>query len=217
MTQHFYENQPEITEADSAVILEDIFTDSSQGDGTVQEPESKTLPFTVQAPLGTWAEPWSDYAEEASVWMVYKWATGEGIGSRYDIAEELRGMGTWENDTFGSSKLTSIPQTLQILTDYLGFANAYLTGDISEASLKDYLDAGNVLIIPVNGQVLANPYYGDPAPEHHTIVLYDYNEEGFIANDSGTRRGEATVYSVQKILDSLQDLEGEQVMIVVGR
>lgn len=217
VTQHFYENQPVSTEADSAVILEDIFPSTSPETDSTVLPEVKSLPFTVQAPLGTWATPWSDYAEEACAWMAYKWATGEEIGGQYDVAEELNAIGAYETATFGSSKLTDIPQTLQILVEFFKLDQAYLSGDITIESLKAFLTDGNILILPVNGQILDNPNYGDPAPEHHMIVLYDFNETHFLANDPGTKRGEAVEYDMQKILEAIQDLEGEKVMIVVGR
>jgi hypothetical protein len=221
VAQHFYENQPVSTEADSVVILEDIFSA-----GTPQEdpenvnspiPELKTLPFTVQAPLSTWASPWADYAEEACVWMAYKWATGESVGGPYTIAQELNAIGAYEIATFGTSKLTDIPQTLRILVDFFKLDKAYLSGDLSPAHMQKLLDTDHILILPVNGQLLGNPNYGDPAPKNHMIVLYDYTETHFRANDPGTRRGKAVEYEIQKTLEAIQDLEGERVMMVVGR
>ncbi len=219
VARHFYENQPEITQADSPPILEDIFEPEKPNPDEPSDPlpEPKSVPFTVQAPLGTWVEPWSDYAEEASVWMAYKWATGEAIGGQYDIAAELKEMGVYQIATFGSSKLTNIPQTLQILIEHLGWNRAYLSGEISEENIKTLLEEGNILIVPVNGQILDSPHYGDPAPKNHMILLYDFDETHFIVNDPGTKRGAGVKYEIQKILESIQDLEGERVMIVVSR
>lgn len=197
--------------------LSDKLEIKSTAEGTTPETE-KTLAFTTQAPIGYWTEaPWADFAEEACVYMAYKWGGNTEMPDKYDVAANLKAIGEWENEHFGSSALTDMNQTLQMLTLALGYTKATLVSELNEAKLKLELDAGGIWIVPVNGQILANPYYGDPAPEHHMIVIYDYNDQGFLANDPGTRRGAAFVYTTTKILESIQDLNGEQRAILVNR
>ncbi len=217
VTDHFYRTAPTTTSATVPVILEDVFDETrpSVDPLALETQEEIEIPFTTQAPLGMWEAPWSDYAEEACVWMAMKWANKEEFESIYNTADELKEIGAWELKTFGTSGLTDIPQTLQLVVNYFGHTNAFLSGEITEESLRAYLEEGALLIVPVNGQILDNPNYGDPAPEHHMILLYAATETGFIANDPGTRRGEAVVYETQKILDAIQDLEGERIMLVI--
>lgn len=219
--QHLQEDTP-VSTANQVRILENSLTNKTPPLSAVEvpptEPEVKTVPFTTQAPLGYWTTaPWADFAEEAAVYMAYKWGSEASMPSTAETATNLKAIGDWETEHLGSYKLTDIPQTLQILTLALGYSKATLSEDTSESNLKKLLDEYKILIIPVNGQILDNRFYGDPAPQYHMIVLYDYNSDGFIANDPGTSRGEATLYPVQKILESLQDLKGEKRMIVVSR
>ncbi|QQR54903.1 hypothetical protein IPG41_07050 [Candidatus Peregrinibacteria bacterium] len=215
VADHFYRTQPSLTSASEPVLLEDIFEPKTSE--PLAEPEPQKLPFTTQAPLGMWEEPWADYGEEACVWMAMKWANGEEFTSIYNTADELNAIAAWEEQAFGSSKLTDIPQVLQIVVNHFGHSKAYLSGDLTEEGLRAFLSDGAILILPVNGQILQNPNYSDPAPEHHMIVLYAATETGFLANDPGTRRGEGVEYDTQKILDSVQDLEGERIMLVIER
>lgn len=215
VADHFYRTQPTITSASEPLLLEDIF--EPKVTETIPETEPESVPFTTQAPLGMWEAPWSDYGEEACVWMAMKWAAGEDFSSIYNTADDLNAIAAWEEANIGSSKLADIPQVLQIVVNYFGYTKTYLSGDITEAGLRAFLDDGAVLILPVNGQILANPNYSDPAPEHHMIVVYGVTETGFLANDPGTRRGEGVEYETQKILDAIQDLEGERVMLVIER
>ena len=217
VTDHFYKTSPSSTSASEPVILEDIFDEKSPDSSDTIPIEEEKIPFTTQAPLGMWEEPWSDYAEEACVWMAMKWANQEEFESIYNTADELKEVGAWELKTFGTSALTDIPQTFEIVLNYFGHQNAFLSGEVTEQGMKDFLEEGAILIVPVNGQLLDNPNYGDPAPEHHMILIYGSTETGFLANDPGTRRGEAVVYDTQKILDAIQDLEGERIMLVIQR
>ena len=90
---------------------------------------------------------------------------------------------------------------------------------MDELSLKGELANGNGIIIPVNGRILDNPYYGDPAPEYHMIVLIGYDESSrtFIANDPGTIRGEQLEFYYENVLKAISAVDGEQMGIVVIR
>lgn len=233
LVMEHWQNSKPVGTAEQAKIMEDAFTSRSgavpsntentasappTSTPSIPAPVAKFVPFTVQAPIGYWSEePWADYAEEACVYMAYKWGTRSDMPAKYDVAENLKAIGQWEIDRFGDSALTDLPQTLQMLTEALGYARATLSTDISEVSIKAVLDGGAIVILPVNGQLLDNPYYGDPAPKHHMLVVYDYTEKGFFTNDPGTRRGEAFLYETEKMLESIQDLNGEKRMLVVTR
>jgi hypothetical protein len=216
--QHVSESAP-LTTAVQVRTLQDSLTPKTAPESAQEvRPVVKSVPFTTQAPLGYWTKkPWSDFAEEACVYMAYKWGSDTDMPSTAETATNLQAIGQWETDHLGTFTLTDIPQTLQMLTQALGYAKASISTDTSTANLKMLLDDGAILIVPVNGQILDNRYYGDPAPEYHMIVIYDYNADGFLANDPGTSRGKATIYTETKILESLQDLNGEKRIIVVTR
>jgi hypothetical protein len=219
--QHLSENTP-VSTANQVRVLQDSLSSKTAPAALTEviatEPEAKSVPFTTQAPLGYWTtKPWADFAEEACVYMAYKWGTDSEMPGTAETATNLEAIGQWETEHLGSSALTDISQTLQMLNLALGYAKATISVDTSIANLKTLLDGGAILIVPVNGQILDNRYYGDPAPQYHMIVIYDYNAEGFLSNDPGTSRGKGALYTETKILESLQDLNGEKRMIVVSR
>jgi len=67
--------------------------------------------------------------------------------------------------------------------------------------------AGNLVVLPVNGQILGNPFYTQPGPERHMLVVigYDPVKLEFITNDPGTRQGESYRYSVNVLWSSIRD------------
>lgn len=219
VASQFSEHTPQST-ASEAVKLEDIFEqkNSSAMAETVTEiaPIIQNVPFTSQAPYGVWDKPWDNYAEEACALMAAKWAKSEEISTANETANELLAIGEWEGQQFGTSKNTDSLQNLRILKEFLGL-QAELFYDITRESLISALDQGKIIIIPVNGQTLANPHYGEPGPQFHTILVYAYDGETFLANDPGTAKGEAYIYDIQKILDSIQDLNGERRVIIISR
>jgi len=212
----FYEHAPEST-ASEAIILKDILEqkNSSISEG-ITPPAAQNLPFTSQAPYGIWDRPWSDYAEEACILMAQKWANAEEMPEMRGVAEELLRIGEWEGQEFGTSKNTDSLQNLRILKEFYHL-QAELSYDLTQESIFSALDQDKILLLPVNGQILDNPHYGEPGPEHHTIVIYGYEGATLLTNDPGTAKGEATRYDLEKILESVQDLNGERRMILISK
>lgn len=219
-------NEKSSTSASETPSFSDIFDlsfyeekQTTQQEVPTQLPvqEEEIFPFTTQAPLGDWKSPWADFAEEATAYMAIKWAQGEEFGSPRETSSDFLALGEWEVQKFATSVETTAAQTLEILTNYFGFYNTSLKYNPNLEDLKSLLDQGSVAILPVNGRVLDNPHYGDPAPKHHNILLIGYDEtlQQFITNDPGTRYGEGATYSYEKILAAIQDLDGSNVIVVI--
>ena len=196
-----------------AVVLEDKF---EQKMSSIVEPgiADQTVPFVSQAPYGLWTDPWASFAEEACAYMTYLWANDQEAPS-YEIAgQALLTLRDWETANLGTYKDTDLLQTLRLFNEFYGL-RAELSYDLTRENLLAQLDRGKILILPV--QNLENPHYGEPGPVFHMIVVYGYEGEEFLANDPGTVRGEAYRYEIQKILDHVQDLNGEIRMLTVSR
>ncbi len=179
------------------------------------------VPFTPQAPFGDWADPrQQDGCEEASVVMTYRWATGQEL-TRQEALEEITSMSNWEENTYGGYRDTSAADTrARLLEEFYGYDHARVVYDITLADVKRELAAGNILIIPFNGQILANPNFKPPGPERHMLVVigYDDTTKTIITNDPGTRLGEKFTYSYQNFEKSFRDYEtGNHVPITEER
>ncbi|MEK7145734.1 MAG: hypothetical protein AAB802_00955 [Patescibacteria group bacterium] len=210
-------NQTPSSEADETYLLEEVFDLPEEQEPTALLVETAPIlpSFTSQAPHGDWKSPWSDYAEEAVLYMTHKWILGEEIEDADQSARDLLTLGEWEALQFGSSLEANAEQVLRVLNEFYGHENAFLLKNPDLQALEDALAQGYVLLAPVNGELLDNPYYGDPAPRHHMILIlsYDASTGLFTTHDPGTRRGAFTTYSYEKILNAIQDLDASRVVI----
>lgn len=197
-----------------ATYLEDPFEQKSSSQQRTETPSSE-IPFTTQAPYG-WFTPWTEMAEETCAVMAEYWNRGEEIQSTKEVTDRMLAMKTWEESNLGTYKNTDNLQTLRLLTEFSGL-QAEISYDVGREDLLADLEHGRILLVPVNGQKLDNPYYTKPGPEHHMLLIYGYEAEEFIAHDPGTLRGEGIHYSIQKILEALQDLQGEKRVILISR
>ncbi len=196
-----------------AVILEDIFEQKiSSIEETTLLPQS--VPFVAQAPYGVWNDPWASFAEEASAYMAYLWANGMDAQTQEINGQALLAARDWELANLGTYKDTDLGQTLRLLNEYYRL-NAELSYDVTLENMQAQLDQGKILIVPV--QNLENPHYGKPGPVFSVLVIYGYEGDAFLSNDPGTIRGEGYAYETQKILESVQDLNGEVRMLLVSR
>jgi hypothetical protein len=102
--------------------------------------------------------PWADYAEEACVHGL-KAFSGEACLNAPLSPRILRNMGKRRPWLI---KLTDATQTLKIIR-LRKHSNASLSYEISKKRSKG-LGRRASLILPMNGQILDNPYYGDQLP-----------------------------------------------------
>lgn len=195
------------------LLPEEPETEITQIDA-VEEAQTLTVPFIMQSPLWDWKSPWTDYAEEATLLMAYN-AIYQIELTAQEQARALLAMGSWEAEHFGDSLQTNMEQNLYLLSAYFGHQNSQLVKNPSAQQLTQYLEAGALIAAPVNGQILGNPYYSKPGPQHHNILIIGTEGQNFIAHDPGTSRGEATSYSQTKILEALQDLDGSKTVLVI--
>ncbi len=179
-----------------------------------------TVPFTPQAPFGGWSDPrQQDGCEEASVVMAWRWANGEDL-TRQEALEEITNMSNWEETQYGSYRDTSAADTLKrLLQEFYGYKGGRVEYDITLQDVKRELAAGNVLIIPFDGQILENPNFLNGGPERHMLVAigYDDTKKHIITNDPGTRLGQGFTYSYRNFEDSFRDYETGDHEPIVGR
>jgi hypothetical protein len=114
------------------------------------------------------------------------------------------------------------------MKDYFGYYNIEVREDISTEDIIEELKNDRLVIVPINGQILKNPFYTPPGPDRHMLVIigYDFQTEEFITNDVGTRHGEKFHYKEYILEASIRDyptghkepiLEIKKTMIVVKK
>lgn len=188
----------------------------------------QSVSFFAQAPFGEWSDPiYQNGCEEAAIIMAMSWVR-DVPETKEQAKIDIAAITQFEDATYGPAVDRSAADTVRLLKDYYGYQNVEARSAISTKDIKAEILKGNLLIVPINGQILKNPFYTPPGPEHHMIVVigYDGSTDEFITNDIGTRHGEKYRYSALRLEAALQDyptgdhlpsVPGATAMIVVKK
>lgn len=165
--------------------------------------------FISQAPLGKWNDLRQEHGcEEASALMAMAWARGIAELSPQESEKEIIAISDYELGNYGTYFDTSAEDTVKwIFNDYFRSDNVKVKYGIGVEDIKNELLKGNIVLIPVNGRKLKNPFYTPPGPIEHMIVAVDYDgvKKEFIANDPGTKHGKNFRYKEDVLNNALMD------------
>lgn len=165
------------------------------------------VPFICQAPFGQWDEPvFQNACEEASILMAMRWVENKSL-TKEEATKEIIAISDFELKNYGHFIDHSAADTGQLIKDYFEYENVEVQFNISAEDIKSELVQGNLVIAPVNGQKIGNPFYTPPGPLRHMVVIIGYNfqTKEFITNDAGTRRGQNYRYPENVLEQALQD------------
>lgn len=170
------------------------------------------VPFTIQAPTGDWGQPYQDACEEASVLMVKEYYA-KNTAKTIDAAvatKEILAMVAYQDKIFGYNIDTTSSETAQFAEKIYRLGKSEILENPTVDQIKERLNLGQPVIVPVAGQMLKNPYFTAPGPKYHMLVIRGYTKDGnFITNDPGTKRGAAYLYSFETIMNAIHDWNGE--------
>lgn len=166
-----------------------------------------SVPFLAQAPFGDWADPrQQDGCEEASLSMAAHWVNGTSVSKEQGLKEILDAF-AWQEKNLGGDPSLSIADTVRVGEGYFGLATLSVRNNVATKDIKNELAAGNIVIAPVDGRALGNPYFTPPGPLEHMLVIvgYDDTKGVFITNDPGTRQGKSFTYSYGRMIGALRE------------
>jgi hypothetical protein len=175
-------------------------------------PNSKStlldVPFTSQAPFGNWSDQrQQDGCEESSSLMAMKWVRGEKI-TKEEALKNITGVSDYLLKKYGEYRDIAPSDMIKwIFNDYYDYDKVFLVKDISVNDIINALNQGHLVLTPMNGQIMHNPYYKSPGPPRHMIVIrgYDPAARQFITNDPGTRNGELYRYDAKVLFEAIRD------------
>ena len=180
------------------------------------------VPFTSQAPLGVWDPDHKEVCEEASILMVLRYFEGRPFASPEEADSALIAL-VRANEDLGYAVDTTAAQVRTLLLSQNQDLSAELLHNPSVDDLKRVLSDGKLVIVPAQGQFLGNPYFQNPGPPYHMLVLRGFTDEGMvITNDPGTKRGEQFAYSFETLMNAMHDWNdgdvenGAKTVLVVG-
>lgn len=175
------------------------------------------VPFTVQAPYAKWEAPYNEFCEEASTLMAISYFRGETILSPEAADQQMLASKAFAEQTFGYYEDTTAAETAVIVRDFYHYNDVELKENPSVDDIKEALAAGKLVIVPVAGQQLGNPYFQQPGPLYHMLVIKGYTTDAqFITNDPGTRRGADFLYDEAVIMAAIHDWRADR-QIQLGR
>lgn len=158
--------------------------------------------FAPQAPYGNWNELNEEACEEASIITVAKYFLNQPLDEKIMETEIIR-LDSWEKDRGYKIDLSAL-ETASVLKEYFNLT-AKVVDDVSVDRIKYELSLGNLIIVPAAGRELDNPYFRDPGPIYHMLVIKGYDENEFIVNEVGTKRGDSFRYKYQQLIGAVHD------------
>ena len=167
--------------------------------------------------------PYKEACEEASLYMVHAFYEGmeAGLIDPAVAKEQIDQIVAFEQSLFGFYEDTDATKTGILAEQFYGYGKIAIMENPTVEEIKASVAGGYPVIVPADGQQLGNPYFQQPGPPYHMLVIRGYTSEGFITNDPGTRRGENFVYGFDVLMNAMHDFndgnvpEGRKVMIVV--
>jgi hypothetical protein len=164
------------------------------------------VPFTSQAPVGDWSEPWASACEETSIYMVTSFYADDEI-ARDEAVKRIREIFDTKSKEIQVSRDESLETIVELIKTLELSWTPEIVYDPTIDDLKEELAENRPIIVPVYAPLLNNPYYD--GVEYHVLVLTGYDDEKgvFIVNDPGTQHGEALNFSYDVFLNAIHDLD----------
>lgn len=203
-------------------VKEEVIKKGENGNGIVN-PEEKLpekilikVPFTSQAPYGVWDEKHEEACEEAAI-IILKYYLDKKDLTKEIAEKEIQRVIDFEIQNYGNYKDSNAEQIVKLAKDFYGIEKFKIIYDFEREDVKKELAKSNPIIIPAAGRELGNPYYTQPGPLYHMLVLIGYSGDQIITNDPGTRRGEGYRYNINILYDAIHDFPGDKNKIGEGR
>ncbi|HBW74114.1 MAG: Thrombospondin type 3 repeat superfamily protein [Candidatus Magasanikbacteria bacterium GW2011_GWC2_45_8] len=178
------------------------------------------VPFSIQIPNGKWVQPFKDACEETSLLMVDAFYRHSGFKDKKDTIKKILSLVDLEDRVFGFSKDTNTEVMVKIINDFFPF-EARVVDKPTISMIKGEIDAMRLVLVPANGRLLPNPYFRNPGPLYHVVVIVGYDDarKEFITNDPATRHGKNFRYAMDVLMranmDWVPDLEGERSKVMI--
>lgn len=162
------------------------------------------VPFLSQSPFAKWDDLHNEACEEASLIMAKYWALNKQIDKQVGDLEIIRAV-EWQETYWGGHYDLSVKRVVQLAQEFFGIEKIFVLEITEINQIKQQLAQGNLVITPMAGRLLENPYFRTPGPAYHMVLIRGYDQEQIITNDPGTKRGEGFKYSSDNFYQSLYD------------
>lgn len=133
------------------------------------------------------------------------------------MLEERNRLIEYEIENYGDFRDEDAEQITQRLKDYFGYEDVEVVYDFSLQDLKEKITEGRPIIVPAAGRLLKNPFFKQPGPLYHNLVIIGYDGSQIITNDPGIGKGEGYRYNENILYNAIHDFPGSKELIEQGR
>jgi len=176
----------------------------------------KNFPFQPQAPFAVWDELHDEACEEAAIILVQWWNENKSTISAQTMDEEILNLVDWQEKNWGTHKDLTAEETAELAQGFYGLKLTPKHGiDIDD--IKREISKNHPVIVPTAGRLLGNPYYRQPGPIYHMLVIIGYDGRTIITQDIGTKRGEHYSYNGKILFNAIHDWNGSPEAIEQGQ
>ncbi len=163
-----------------------------------------SVPFTSQSPYKKWDHLHSEACEEASLVMAKYWLLNKKLSK--EIADkEIKQSVAWQKENWGGHYDLRVKDTITLAKKFFNIKKIYFTEIESIKEIKYFLEQGKLVIAPMAGRKLDNPYFKNPGPPYHMLVATGFNKGNIITNEPGTYRGKDFAYTNNNFFNALHD------------
>jgi hypothetical protein len=168
------------------------------------------VPFTPQAPTTNWDTLHNEGCEEASAIMAeayYHYNDNNNSNGQLKpdyVENQITKLTKWQDDHFGYHLDVTSAETAEMMEQVYGLKTRLIDNFTADV-LKKELAQNHLVIISEYGRALNNPFYKRPGPIHHMLLVKGYDNDQFITNDSGTKRGLNYFYDFKTLYDATAD------------
>lgn len=187
-------------------------TEESSSPAPLPTQVNLAVPFTPQAPFANWDTLHEEACEEAAALMVHWYYQGKKSVTPEEADAAIHNFVDSENAILGFYEDTDADQLVQVIQKKWGYKNVRILENPTVDELKRQLADGHPVIVLAAGRMLGNPYYKQPGPIYHALVLKGYTQDGkIITNDPGTKRGADYLYDPNMVLNVMHEWNGGDV------
>ncbi|OGZ34969.1 MAG: hypothetical protein A2174_00090 [Candidatus Portnoybacteria bacterium RBG_13_41_18] len=174
------------------------------------------VPFTVQSPDSKWDEYGEESCEEMSEIIVDRYWRNLPLNRTIGLVERNK-LIEYEIKNYGGFRDENAEQVAQRLREYFGYSDVEVIYDFTLEELKREIIKGRPIIVPAAGRRLNNPYFTQPGPLYHNLVIIGYDGDEIVTNDSGIGRGKGYRYNENVLYNAIHDFPGSKENIEEGR
>lgn len=206
------------------IVTENTLTQDNQNSNPTPKPDTNLpekvtnfVPFTPQAPFANWDKFHEEACEEASLAIAHYYLDKRNVVFANEAEKDIQYIGSKSKG--GGMEDLNVSELKTVAKNLYGYKNWRVIDKPSIKDVEKELAQGNIIIIPLAGREIGNPYFTTPGPLYHMLVISGYdNKKGvFITQDPGTKRGKDYEYKFDILLKANHDFPGDKDKIDQGQ